>query len=292
MGNGRSSGLPKGVKDRTSETKKDAMKDLRVKSKKVGYDIKEHTMSTDKDLGDKQKAALQTALDSLESYQKALGEPASFVKEAGGTVAFHSYTGKDEKKVAGDCDADGNVRIANRFLEAYHVADTLPHEHTHNIVNTLITKQLGYAKGSPEFNKAYKDGAMNRDIAETAMKNWKAEQLASLNKQYAQVERQLDALGKYDPKRSSLISKLADLSTARARVSNVSHPYDAARLTRMREYACKDYFWSPKGACIEVPSVSAELLVKYGYSMTTLHSKSPYAYHVLKEIQKRMKKYK
>ena len=247
MGNGRKSGLPKGVR-RIMPLPKERIVALSKRSVATGYKLNPQGIRNNAQVN-----ALDTYIYTLEQYQAAMGESADIISMAGGSLSLYKFN----SSVAGDADTDGNIRISSsRLIEISVLRDTLPHEHTHQLVNALVVKELGYAKGSPEYNSACRNADMYRIINAEALVKWK---------DYMKTVRGQN-------------------------VDHITTTYEAAKLSGMRSYATKDYSWAPKGSGIEIPTVAAEKFVDVGYSWSELRRQSPYAYFVLQEIKNRINK--
>ena len=248
MGNGRSSGLPKGVKNRTLSLK-DRISNLVVRAQATGYTLKTNYIDTTA-----RAEAVDTYFAELDSYTAALGIP-NLSNDVTGTLSVYKFP---SKSTLGDASPEGDIRMAFKYIEDLDdMRDTLPHEYTHQLVNYLITKELGYAKNSREYNSAYH----NADIYK--MINTKA---------LADFQDYLRSQGKED-----LAVK-------------IDTPYKAAKQSDMRDYATRDYGWAPKGAGIEIPTVAAENFVKVRYDWNKLKQRHAYSYFVLKELARLVNK--
>jgi hypothetical protein len=242
MGNGRHSGLPKGIKNVTAEFR-DRVKDLVVHARDRGYRLKTGGIDTDQ-----RATAMDTYLSTLDQFVVAMGLP-DLSQSVIGSLEVHRFT---QYGILGDASPDGDIRMSyDKFTDASVMMDTLPHEYTHQLVNYLITKEMGYAKGSPEYGSAYFNGDMYRAINTAALQKWR---------DWMRAEGNVDVANQVDT------------------------PFKAATYSGMRSYAIKEYPFA-RGAGIEIPTVAAENFVAAKFNWDTLKRNNSYSWFVLKEIQ-------
>lgn len=278
MGNKARSGLPRGVKDRAAESKS-RLDTLRADYTKSGYTLQLSDYKLRKYYN-----GVREYLSELNQYQTALGENSDMIREAGGSVDIVPMG----PHILGDSGANGDIRMNSKFVGSQQLVDTLPHEHTHNLVDALITKELGHPRGTPEFNQARQDAIMYQSINTEALKAWKADQLAQTKVALREAEKKFPiGQDEFGPIKNQAI---IDLERKRDTISNITTPYEAAKFTGMRDYAIRDYWYAPKGAGVEIPTVAAENFVKARYNWDTLKLNSSYSYYVLQELKKRIKK--
>lgn len=276
MGTGRygakhTSRLP-GVNERKSNSS------LRVRAKSAGYDLK----SSDSTLK-KYRKQLAHYLGELEAFQKAMRENPDMILAAGGTLSVHRLG----SNVMGDASASGDIRLNSAYIDQLNqMADTLPHEHTHNLVHSLITKELGYARGSFEYHKAYTDAVIEHSINTAALEKYKT----YMDRMYAKQLHDFQNKITQDPSLKPMVDNIIkDLRNDRAALKTLTLE-QAVKNSGMRDYALRQYPWVPSGHYYEIPTVATEQLVKSGYSFKTLLHNSPYSYFVLQELYSRVHK--
>lgn len=246
MGNGRS-GITK------SSAGFEAYKNIHKQAKDLGYNLKKSKALGDalnnKDslMRSSYRDIIVSQFSSLMQFRNAMDNPT----DVEGTITFKASSGSESAKT----NPLNEVTVNTNLL---HISDRdeLVHEDTHNLVHSLITKELGFKKGSAEYIKAYLDGAIERDI-----------NIAAYKKYYIEVLRKPWS-EKKDPGEQQIRA--------------------AVDMSGMRDYALHQYPFIPKGTFIEVPTVAAECFHKVGYSWTKLHKEYPYAYHVMREIYDRL----
>lgn len=190
---------------------------------------------------------VEANLDALIEYRTKMND----LSQTNTTISFLANRGK----VGGFATPDGDITVY-----ANHTAnpEILVHEHTHNLVHSLIEKELGYAKGSPEYNKAVADCIIEKDVQEKALVRF-----------------------------HNMVKK-ETLKNATIK--------EAAEVSHMRKYALADstnnahYRWVPKGTYIELTSVASEIFHKVGYNWKKLQMTSPFSYCLLRELKHRITK--
>lgn len=273
MGSGRS-GIPKGIKNVSSKTTKG---DLRVRAKSAGYDI----TSTDATLK-KYRDPMNTYIDELEKFQTAMRETDEIKQAAGGELSIRRL----RRNVGGEADIHGHITLNSTEMPYIKwMRDTLPHEHTHNLVKTLITKELGFKRGTSEFHKAYMDSVIDHSINQAALENYKK----YMSRQYDRIIK--DFSSKLTDTAAGQIAKqvIDDTRKDKAALATITIE-QASKSSGMRDYALRQYPWTPKGHYIEMPTVATEVFQKHGYNFKSLLENSPYSYFVLQNLYSRLHK--
>jgi hypothetical protein len=267
MGTGRS-GIPKGV------TRKNLKGDLRVRAKSLGYELKMSDATVRK-----YKGALDPMLEELRKFQAAMRETDDMITGAGGTLSVRKLS----YSLGGQTNASGEVVVNSLYMSSPgELLDTLPHEHTHNLVHTLITKELGFKPGSSEFYKAYTDAVIEHTINQEALvkyKNYMRRVIdREISKATAQIGNRTDSVAQF---------MMNNLKAERARIQNLTIE-EAAKNSGMRSYATRQYPWAPKGHYIEMPTVATEMFHKSGYNFRQLLKTSPYSFFVMQTLYSRL----
>lgn len=276
MGTGRygakhTSKLP-GVNERKSNS------NLRVRAKSAGYDFK----SSDSTLR-KYRKSLEHYIEGLEAFQKAMRETPDIILAAGGTISVQKLA----YGTGGDANDSGDIRLNSLHInDLNNMNDTLPHEHTHNLVNSLITKELGYTKGSYEHTKAYIDSVIVHSINTEALEKYKNYMDRMYTKNLQEIQNKIIKNPKIKPLVNDTIKEIkADQAALKTLTIE-----QASKLSGMRDYAVRQYTWTPTGHYIEMPTVAAEQFIKSGHNFKTLLNNSPYSYFVLQELYSRIHK--
>ena len=252
-------GLSKAQKNRYGPDAVDRLRQLRKAAKSAGYDLKQttqalHELSEDHSgIWDSQDNFMNGLIGfgHLQMYRDAMGDtgtynyPWRFIADPG------NY---------GSTSVSGAVKIDGLYVKS----STYIHEHTHNMVANLITKEMGFARNTPEFHAAWSDGVIEKSIQDNALAAFKRWAIRSKHPDAAKIKT-------FDVKQ-------------------------AAQYSNMREYAWKQYAWAPTGTYLEVPTVASEMFYKHlnnstkvSAAWTSLKSDSPYSYYVLQELKKRIK---
>ena len=282
MGTGRygskhTSALPKGVNSRTPQ------QNLRVRARSTGYELKMADSTARK-----YRDSFNAYLDELEKFQNAMKLTPDMVNAAGGTISVKSL----DYYTLGNTNSDGEINLNSKRMSPTDksMLDTLPHEHTHNLVHTLITKELGFAKGSVEYHKAYYDAAIEHSINQAALENYKRYMSNYYDKQIKGFK---DTLKNSDNDTIKEMSRqfIRDTRKQKAELNTITIE-QASKNSGMRDYALRQYPWAPSGHYIEMPTVAAENFVSSGHSYRKLLQDSPYSYFVLQNLYSRLHKKK
>ena len=275
MGTGRS-GLAKGIRDKSGHS---AIQSLRIKSRSTGYEL----IGTEQSLGPYEKY-LNRYIDELARFQRAMKETEDIINSAGGSVSI----AKLAMDTLGNTDANGVVTLNSlRIQDINALLDTLPHEHTHNLVSSLIVKELGFERGSYEHYAAFGDGIIEHSINTEALEKYKK----YMRRQYdRQIKEAQSEFAKTDPKYHDMLRFGIDGATRDKMKLDTLTIADASKASGMRSYARHQYTRAPKGHYIEMPTVAAEKLVSSGYSFKKLLETSPYSYFVLQTTYHRLHK--
>lgn len=270
MGTGRS-GIPKGV------TRTNLKGDLRVRAKSLGFEL---TMSDA--TARKYKDTLGQMFEELGKFQAAMKETDDMITGAGGTLSVRLLG----YNTLGQTNAGGEVVVNSSYMSRpKELLDTLPHEHTHNLVHTLITKELGFKPGSSEFYKAYTDAVIEHTINQEALVKYKNYMSRAIDREIRDVTAKLgsDQFG-------SMAKQMIDqLKQDKSNLASLTIE-QAAKNSGMRSYATRQYPWAPKGHYIEMPTVAAEMFQKSGYNFKELLKTSPYSYFVMQTLYSRLHK--
>ena len=235
-GLGRDSGGVKNITDKV----KSAIKGLRVQANSAGYTLKdskalrEH-LSVDEfikraeERGSKyfppgsaearaqeRLEAIQEQFNQLNAYRAAMGDTTN----TGTTIVYKTLSGG----ATASTDTDNNIKVDGIWEK-----DNLVHEHTHNMMHTLIEKELGFPKGSIEYKAAYMKGTIEKDIQDNAFRAWYKDKYGS----------------EFQPGHLQSGPTAGDIK-------------NAVTESNFRDYALRQYFWAPKGTYIEITTVAAE----------------------------------
>jgi hypothetical protein len=279
MGTGRS-GLSKGIKSTSSKSTKGG---LRERARSTGYEL---LMSEDK--LNQYESSMKVYLDALSNFQKAMRETDEIIQAAGGTIDIV----KLKSGVGGNADDSGHINLNELYVnDTKTMLDTLPHEHTHNLVHSLITKELGFKQGTYEFHAAYSDAIIEHSINTEALDKYKRYMSRVYDREIADAHKLLSnpAISGEGSLRPIAEHMLDRARQGKAKLANLTIA-QASRQSGMRSYATRQYSWAPEGHYIEMPTVAAEMFQKHGYSFKTLLKESPYSYFVMQSLYSRLHK--
>ena len=275
MGTGRSR-LPKGIYNmdpaKADKLREKYIKAVHRKAEKTGFKL---TSKADLYVDEWAGKYIEQYIKELTNYQKAMGLSKETIQDAGGPLDIRALTG-----ALGNSTAQGVVTLNASYIDdPERLNTTLQHEATHNMVAYLITKEMGYPKGSLLHNSEWTDGTIEKSIQENALIDYKQFKAAELT-------RQINEFSNLRPgeTRDRIISMLKnDLNNVESITVR-----QAARESGMRSYALKQYSWTTTGTYVEIPTVAAENFVKVNYNWDALKKEHPYSYFVLRELQRRL----
>lgn len=218
-------------------------------------------------------------LDEVPLFQKAMGIKAK--------TAFTAKLLVERLSGAwGDCFQDGTIRLDSDSIDSSHLYQTIVHEYSHHLTNELITKLLGYKRGTPEFEYNYEDGWAVRKVQEEALSLYKEYRIRQLNRNIQELSAKTFNSPVFAQMNAQVIAKMkSELSHIRSISAKT-----AAERSGMRDYAWHQYSWTQKGTYFEIPSVATEMFRKSGYNWNALLKSSPYSYFVLTTLRKYLKK--